>query len=194
MNEAELILIREEMQRLRRSYRAQRLLLAMALPAILCLIVIALGSPGPVAAQSTTDKDGILHIHGLVVEDAAGHERLRLGAPLPDPLIHGVRRKRAEAISGLLISDPNGNERGGYVTQDTSGAAFLSLDSENDQEVMLLTNPKGGANFYLRDQGNMAQITVFAGETYGNVQLPDGPKLSMSKARQTLLELPETPK
>ena len=109
-------------------------------------------------------------------------------------MIHGVRRKRQGAVSGLLISDPDGNERGGYVTTDTSGEALITLDSEDDQEVMLLTNPKGGANFYLRDKSSSAQMTVFAGETYGNAQFPDGPKFSMSKGKQTLLELPTTPK
>jgi hypothetical protein len=54
---------------------------------------------------STTDKDGILHVRGLVVEDGNQHERVRLGAPLPDPMIHGVRYKRKGAVSGLIISD-----------------------------------------------------------------------------------------
>jgi hypothetical protein len=133
-------------------------------------------------------------VRGLVVEDPVAHERVRLGAPLPDPMIHGVRQKRDGAISGLLISDANGNERGSYVTSDVLGAAFVTLDSEDDQELMRLANPKGGANFYLRDKGNLAQMIVFAGEKYQNVQLPDGPKFTMSKANQTLLELPATPK
>jgi hypothetical protein len=194
MNDSELILLREEMQHLRRGCRIQRFLLAIALAAIVSLTTNALRSPASVAAQSTTDKDGVLHVRGLVVEDPGGHERLRLGAPLPDPLIHGVRQKRKGAVSGLLITDPNGNERGGYVTSDTFGEAMITLDSEDEQEVMLLTNPKGGANFYLHDKGNLAQITVFAGETYGTTQLPDGPKFTMSKAKQKLLELPAPPK
>jgi hypothetical protein len=67
-------------------------------------------------------------------------------------MIHGVRQKRDGAISGPLISDANGNERGGYVTSDGAGAASITLDSEDDRQVMLLANPKGGANFYLRDK------------------------------------------
>ncbi len=55
-----------------------------------------------------------------------------------------------------------------------SGAAFITLDSEDDQEIMLLTNPKGGANFYLRDKNSLTQMTVVAGETYGDTQFPDG--------------------
>jgi hypothetical protein len=194
MNETELSLLQEEVRRLRRAYRTQRFLLSIALTASAGLITVALESPAHVAAQSTADKDGIVHVRGLVVEDPGGHERVRLGAPLPDPLIHGVRRRRDGAVSGLLISDANGNERGGYVTSDVSGEAFVTLDSEDDQLVMLLANPKGGANFYLRDKGNLVQMTVFAGEKYQNVQLPDGPKLTMSKAKQTVLELPAAQK
>jgi hypothetical protein len=201
MNEPELALLQHEVRRLRRGYRAQGLFLLTALAAIVVLSLIVFGSPKPVAAQATPtaaqpapNKDGVLHVRGLVVEDQSGHERLRLGAPLPDPMIHGVRQKRQGAVSGLLISDPNGNERGGYVTSDTSGEAFITLDSEDEQEVMLLTNPIGGANFYLRDKNNSAQITVFAGETYGNAQVPDGPKFTMSKAKQTIAELPAPPK
>jgi hypothetical protein len=59
----------------------------------------------------------------FVVEDQNGHERLRLGAPLPDPMIHGIRKKRQGAVSGLLISDANGDERGDYVTADATGEA-----------------------------------------------------------------------
>src|SRR5580704_13164867 len=108
MSETELIYFREEILRLRRGYRAQRFLLATALATILGLIVVVFGIPAPVAAQSATDKDGVLHVRGLVVEDPGGHERVRLGSPLPDPMIHGVRQKRDGAISGLLISDANG--------------------------------------------------------------------------------------
>ena len=130
---------------------------------------------------STTDKDGILHVRGLVVEDGNQHERVRLGAPLPDPMIHGVRYKRKGAISGLIISDAEGNERGGYVTSDQFGEAFLTLDSEDEQQVLFLANPKGGVNFDIFDsKGNDANLTVF----------PAGPKLTMKRKNATVVELP----
>jgi len=97
-------------------------------------------------------------------------------------MIHGVRRKRVGAISGLIISDADGNERGGYVTGDKSGEAFLTLDSEDEQQVLFLVNPKGGVNFDLFDSnGNEVQILVF----------PKGPRLTLKKAKQTVLELPK---
>jgi hypothetical protein len=138
--------------------------------------------PIPVHAQGQPDKDDVLRVRGLIVEDRNGHERVRLGAPLPDPMIHGVRVKRSGVISGLLISDANGNERGGYVTGDKSGEVFLSLDSEDEQQVLFLVNPKGGVNFDLYDsKGNEAQITVF----------PDGPRLTLTKAKKAVLDLPK---
>lgn len=128
------------------------------------------------------DGEGVLRLRGLIVEDQNGHERIRLGAPLPDPMVHGVRQKRSGAVSGLIISDADGNERGGYTTSDKSGEAFLGLDSEDEQQVLLLANPKGGVNFVLFDsKGNGAQITVF----------PDGPRLTLTKAGKTISELPK---
>lgn len=103
---------------------------------------------------STTDKDGIMHVRGLVVEDVNHRERVRLGAPSPDPVIHGVRYERSGAVSGLIISiisDADGNERGEYVTSDQFGEAFLSLDSEDEQQVLFLANPKGGVNLDIFD-------------------------------------------
>jgi hypothetical protein len=136
----------------------------------------------PVRAQAHSDKNGVLRVRTLIVEDQNGHERVRLGAPLPDPMIHGVRQKLAGAISGLLISDADGNERGGYVTSDKSGEAFLTLDSEDEQQVLFLANPKGGVNFDLFDsKGNEAEITVF----------PNGPRFTLTKAKATVLDLPK---
>lgn len=136
----------------------------------------------PVKGQVQPDKEGMLRVRGLIVEDENGHERVRLGAPLPDPMIHGVRRKRLAAISGLLISDANGNERGAYVTSDKYGEAFFTLDAEDQQQVLFLANPKGGVHLTLYDsKGNEAEISVF----------PKGPNLILTKAKQKVLELPK---
>jgi hypothetical protein len=181
MGDTELGRLQLEVRQLRQQFRRQQLLLAGSALAVGVLLTwIYLGRPAPVMA-SGTDKDGILHVRGLIVEDGNKRERVRLGAPLPDPMIHGIRYKRSGAISGLIISDAEGNERGGYVTSDQSGEAFLSLDSEDEQQVLFLTNPKGGVNFDIFDaKGNEAQLTVF----------PDGPLFKMKKLKKTVAELP----
>ncbi len=180
MTESEWTLLQSEVQQLRAGYRKLRWLLVASVAAIAGLVLIVLARTGPVMA-STTDKDGVLRVRGLVVTDTSGHERVRLGAPLPDPIVHGVRRRRSGAISGLLILDAKGNERGGFVTADQSGEAFIGLDSEDEQQVLFLANPKSGVNFDIFDSnGNEAQVTVF----------PSGPKLTMKKRKETVLELP----
>ena len=135
------------------------------------------------AVDAAAKNDGVLHVRGLVVEDAHGVERVRLGAPLPDPMgADGVRHTRQGVISGVLISDAKGTERGGYVTADASDEAFFTLDSRKGQEVLFLTNPGGGTNLDLFDRaGNEAAITVF----------PEGPKLEMKRAGRVVARVPE---
>jgi hypothetical protein len=70
------------------------------------------------------------------------------------------------------------------VTEEKSGGAFLSLDSEDEQKVLLLANPKGGVNFVLsNNDGNFLPFTAF----------PEGPKSTLKKAHQTVLDLPTIP-
>jgi hypothetical protein len=83
-----------------------------------------------------------------------------------------------------LIQKGASNEAGQVYGDgcDASGEAFLSLDSEDEQKVLLLANPKGGVNFVLtNNDGNSIQSTV----------VPEGPKLTMKKGRQTVGELPD---
>ena len=71
------------------------------------------------------------------------------------------------------------------MTADASGEAFLGLDSEDEQKVLLLANPKGGVNFILtNNDGNSVQLTAF-----GN-----GPGLKLRKEDQIIAELPASAK
>lgn len=93
----------------------------------------------------TRKIDEILTVRGLVVVDEKGVERVRLGAPLPDPIVEGKRAPRQGVVSGILIFDADGDERGGYVT-NTGGDAFLTLDAKKGQQTIFLANRDGGAN------------------------------------------------
>ena len=178
MSENELRL-QETIHRLEKSNR--RHLFLCIISCLTCLVaVMAIYLRPSIVSASTTDRDGIMHVRGLIVEDATGHERVRLGAPLPDPLIRNRRVKRQGVLSGILLTDATGTERSGYATEE-EGEAFLTLDSQHGQEMTLLSNPGGGVNFDISDpKGNEAAITVF----------PDGPKLKMKKAKQLVVKLP----
>src|SRR5438045_599608 len=64
----------------------------------------------PVAAQSAGQ---FLTVRGVTVVDEKGVARVRLGAPLPDPTVMGKQVPRQGVVSGLMIYDADGDERGG---------------------------------------------------------------------------------
>ena len=101
----------------------------------------------------------------LAVVDDKGVERIVMSAPLPDIMSHGKHFKREGAISGILIYDSQGNERGGYVTNDgENSGAFLTLDSEDSQVFTAYANPssKDGATVSLQsDKGDSVSLTTY---------------------------------
>ncbi|MGB9337115.1 MAG: hypothetical protein WCB14_19055 [Candidatus Acidiferrales bacterium] len=106
-----------------------------------------------------------LTVKRLAVVDDKGIERVVIAAPLPDPIVHGKRVKREGTVSGILIYDPKGDERGGYVTNDTESlGAFLSLDSEDGQVFTAYANASGkdGATVSLdSDKSNSITLTTY---------------------------------
>src|SRR5260370_36867418 len=100
MTDAKVLEMEREILRLRRSHK--RTCLASAICLVGVVSVSAAGGMGSREVRAwTTDKDGVLHVRGLVIDDAGGHERLGLGAQLPDRLIHGVRKRRQAPSLGL---------------------------------------------------------------------------------------------
>ena len=120
-------------ERLERRSRRANIAFASAIGvAILGLLFQPTMKPAVAAATTgaTPVADSILTIRELVIVDAMGTPRVRIGAPLPDPIMLGKRFNRGGVVSGILIYDAEGNERGGYVTGDESRGAALTLDSE----------------------------------------------------------------
>jgi len=177
-------LVKREVDGLRRDIRRVRLASAVAILSLAGAIAIqSLWNPKNTVAAAAAGRDGIMHVRGLIIEDAKGTERLRLGAPLPDPMgADGTRHRRQGPISGMILSDAKGIERAGFATDDQYGETFLGLDSRKGQEVLFLENPDGGTNFDIFDRsGNEAALTVF----------PTGPKLVLKRAKQVVAQLPE---
>jgi hypothetical protein len=127
------------------------------------------------------DREGVIHVRGLVVLDAEGKVRVRLQAPLPEPVIMGKQGKRDDSVSGLMIYDSLGNERGGYVTDNSVGNAFFTLDSNLGQEVTLVAYPKGGAEFGIN---NDQKDKVVLGA------LESGPRFRLVQGGKTVFEQP----
>jgi len=101
----------------------------------------------------------MLTVKRIAVVDEKGTERVVIAAPLPDPLIRGKRIKRDGPVSGILIFDPKGNERGGYVTSDTEDlGALLTLDSESGQVFTAYANADSGAKVWLANEKHDAIV------------------------------------
>jgi hypothetical protein len=86
-----------------------------------------------------------LTVREVTVVDEKGVPRVRLGAPLPDPVVLGKQVRRQGVVAGVMLYDADGDERGGYVTE-SHGDVFLSLDAKQYQQAVFVGNRDGGAN------------------------------------------------
>jgi hypothetical protein len=132
----------------------------------LILVILWFTFAGRSAVSAKTDQDvkSSLRVRELVVVDERGTARVRIAAPLPSPIIHGRRATRDDSIAGILIYDHDGDERGGYVTDNSVGNAFLTLDSKSTQDMTLVAYPKEGAEFGLQNN-KKAEVAISARET-----------------------------
>ena len=120
---------------------------------VCCAVMAAyiVASPGD-RVKAATQADSIT-VKRLAVVDDRGTERVVIAAPLPDPIVQGKRVKRDAPVSGILIYDPKGNERGGYVTSDTGSlGAFITLDTETDQVFTAYANQDSGATVWAANE------------------------------------------
>jgi hypothetical protein len=119
-------------------------------------------------AVATAPETKILHVRGIVIEDATGHPRMLIGAPISnkgrtrqddvtgivllgsdgtDRLTigtadydqkQGTLQHRIANGVGVLLNDAHGNERGGFGILD-NGRVTLGLDRANGEEGAFLT-------------------------------------------------------
>ncbi|MGZ3360173.1 MAG: hypothetical protein ACXU84_12645 [Xanthobacteraceae bacterium] len=125
----------QENARLRKQLSRQNSLWMTALLLVAGGGAIASGSVKQAISDSIKARE-------IVVVDANGTVRARLGGDLPDAIMaNGRVAKRGSKAAGLMIYDEQGIERGGYVTQDTGSNAMLTLDSKSRQAALLVAGP-----------------------------------------------------
>ncbi len=127
-------------------------------------------------------SDKILKVRGIIITDSLGVERVIIGAPLPDPTFHGYRASRGQnaGVSGVMLYDSEGQERGGYVTDDDYGNVFLTLDSKTSQQALFISEPQGGATMMVWGaNGNKATMGAY-NDTISLDLLNNGKKLNLS--------------
>jgi len=140
------------------------------------VIGLAVATLGSVFAQAPRAGD-ILTVRGLIVVDDKGVQRVRIGAPLPDPIVNGRNVPRQGVVSGILIYDADGDERGGYVTE-AHGDAMLTLDAKGRQQTIFIANRDGGANLSVWSGNNR-------NDNYVSVQAVPNPRIEIKQGANT---------
>ena len=104
-------------------------------------------------------SEEILRVRGLVVADTNGVGRVVIGSHIdPDPMLQGKRYGSGREMSGIMLYDGDGNERGGYMTGDWYGNMYLTLDDLGGQRAMLLVEPQGAASLSLGGGNNVFNV------------------------------------
>ena len=115
-------------------------------------VILLMGGVAMPAAQARAGADRkplvVDHIiaRKITVADVNGQERVVIAAPLPEPRLVGRQSKRGDPVSGILLFDASGNERGGYVTGDGPWSSVsLTLDEIGRAAVSLWAGQRGEA-------------------------------------------------
>ncbi|HEX8692880.1 MAG TPA: hypothetical protein VF746_10700 [Longimicrobium sp.] len=147
----------------RRSRRLSRCTALLAAGWLLTTATRALHPSSAEASAGGRTAAEVLRVRELVVVDAAGTPRVRIAAPLPDPIMMGRRFNRGDPVSGILIYDAEGNERGGYVTGDNSRGAALTLDEIMRAAIHLGVGDRGESHLtFSTGMGGYAALGVNA--------------------------------
>jgi len=100
---------------------------------------------GGVAVAGVAVKDavfGTIKARELVVVDAKGTIRARVGGDLPNAVMAGGRvSDRGTKAAGMIIYDEEGIERGGYITADNGSNAMITLDSKHKMSAIMVAGP-----------------------------------------------------
>ena len=103
-------------------------------------------------------------VHGIVVLDEQGFDRLALGDSVPDPNIG----RRIAPSTGLTFNDARGYERGGFGLLDLGGKyrVGLGLDTHRGREgVFLVVDDGGRAGVHVQGGGGEAFLGALPPES-----------------------------
>lgn len=101
----------------------------------------------PEVRVETVDHDRI-SARRIDIVDEDGTIRMTLAADTPAPIIDGIQYRRAFGVSGLILYDEKGSERGGFGVADVDGGmAVLALDHPAMDAIGWRVSPDGSVSF-----------------------------------------------
>jgi hypothetical protein len=112
-------------------------------------------------------------MHGLLVLDENGFDRIGIGDSMPDPNIG----RRIGAGMGLMLNNSKGYERGGYgmVTVNGHERIVVGLDSKAGPEgLALVLDDAGRVQVMLRHGQHTALLGTLTASEQGREGVPPG--------------------
>ncbi len=160
--------------------RQLRALLGLNLLALPVALLALFGGVAPHRDKLVQGLDS-LRLRELVIVDAKGVERVRLGSHLPGDVINGRRVPRREEAAGVLLYDDSGQERSGYVTFSPSRNVALTLDTRKQQVALFMAGPDDGVVARLWRKRDWVEMRADA---------DDGTRLSVGRNGKLVVQQP----
>lgn len=145
-------------EKLEQSNTRMRRWLALYPPLTLALIAVVMYFASPLMDHFSLKSQRSLTLQEIVLVDANGVQRARIGGDLPNAVIDGKEIKRGSKVAGLILYDKDGIERGGYVTFDHGDNVALTLDSKKHQHALFAAGPDGAVAMQLWDSGQLIEL------------------------------------
>jgi hypothetical protein len=112
------------------------------------VLVAAISISGRQVGAAGDEKN--LRVRSLEIVDSRGVARMRLGSPLPDPVMAGKPSSRRSPSNGIQINDAKGDEMGGLAMLD-DGSLILCFDTRNGEATCMYVLPSGERGFSVSD-------------------------------------------
>ena len=98
---------------------------------------------------------------------------MTLSGKTPAPIIDGIQYKRAFNVSGLILYDENGSERGGFGVGDVDGGmAVLALNHPAMDAIGWRVAPDGAVSFSINQAPPLIRETALGDRLVPGVETP----------------------
>lgn len=118
-----------------------------------------------IVIESITDRNPVVRIANedeitdrlivrrIDVVDSDGVIRATLAGELPNPVVDGIEYRRDRVVSGFMIRDEAGNERGGFGYAEALGGPIIALDHGGGEAAGMAVRGNGEALLFMGQRG-----------------------------------------
>ena len=113
-----------------------------------------------------------LVVRRIDLVDSDGVIRMTLAGELPNPVVDGIEYERSSVISGIMLRDDSGNERGGFGYNERLGGPVLALDHDTAEGVGMALRQDGEAFMWVGERPEPLTHPSLPGRTLPGSESP----------------------